>query len=185
MSADTLHERPLPRHDAGTQREATMKMLSAGLISTDERNDRDLPELVPGRFKITLTVAAGSVADAVTAQALRAGSSAGDTVFDIGAAVHAAARRELFVSPTLLRRFDRTIVGLLVAHTTNANLLTKSEKRIVTLIATGMSNVAMARSLHVSPATVSTHISNILPKLKVANRTAAARTVLGRSREHT
>ncbi len=52
--------------------------------------------------------------------------------------------------------------------------LTEREREILTLIAQGQSNAAIAGQLVISPKTVSNHISNIFSKLQVADRAQAA-----------
>jgi DNA-binding NarL/FixJ family response regulator len=51
--------------------------------------------------------------------------------------------------------------------------LTEREREILTLIAQGQSNAAIAERLVISAKTVSNHISNIFSKLQVADRTQA------------
>ena len=51
--------------------------------------------------------------------------------------------------------------------------LTEREREILTLIAQGQSNAAIAERLVISPKTVSNHISNIFSKLQVADRAQA------------
>jgi DNA-binding NarL/FixJ family response regulator len=51
--------------------------------------------------------------------------------------------------------------------------LTEREREILTLIARGQSNPAIARDLSIAPKTVGNHVSNILSKLQVADRTEA------------
>jgi DNA-binding NarL/FixJ family response regulator len=51
--------------------------------------------------------------------------------------------------------------------------LTEREREVLTLIAEGESNPAIARRLHVSPKTVRNHVSNIFSKLQVADRAQA------------
>ena len=52
--------------------------------------------------------------------------------------------------------------------------LTEREREVLGHIADGRSNREIARSLHLSEKTVKTHVSNILMKLDVADRTQAA-----------
>lgn len=51
--------------------------------------------------------------------------------------------------------------------------LTDREREVLTLIARGKSNTDIAKDLHISPKTVSNHISNIFNKLQVADRAQA------------
>jgi NarL family two-component system response regulator LiaR len=52
--------------------------------------------------------------------------------------------------------------------------LTERELQVLQLIAQGMSNAEIARDLIIGERTVGTHVSNILSKLHLANRTQAA-----------
>lgn len=54
------------------------------------------------------------------------------------------------------------------------NDLTDREQDVLQLLATGMSNPEIAAALHLSVSAVKYHVSNILSKLGVANRTEAA-----------
>lgn len=55
-----------------------------------------------------------------------------------------------------------------------AAALTDRENEVLALIADGRSNREIARALHLSEKTVKTHVSNILMKLDLADRTQAA-----------
>jgi NarL family two-component system response regulator LiaR len=52
--------------------------------------------------------------------------------------------------------------------------LTERELEVVKLVAKGLSNREIAAELVISEATVRTHVSNILSKLKLCSRTQAA-----------
>ncbi|MFF0728778.1 response regulator transcription factor [Streptomyces sp. NPDC004134] len=120
------------------------------------------------------------------AQALALGASAvmlpDDSVFDTAAGLYAAASRDLFVSPRLLRRVSRRLSDVLSGPLTVAvDVLTEREQRVLSLMSAGMSNGAIARSLCISPATVSTHVGHILRKLGAGNRTQAVIAALQQS----
>ncbi len=53
-------------------------------------------------------------------------------------------------------------------------LLTDRERSVLRLLAKGMSNRAIARTLHLSEGTVKGYVSNVLAKLKLEDRTQAA-----------
>ncbi len=55
-----------------------------------------------------------------------------------------------------------------------ANLLTKREQEILSLVASGKSNQEIADELYIAPGTVRVHVHTILQKLDVRDRTQAA-----------
>jgi DNA-binding NarL/FixJ family response regulator len=65
--------------------------------------------------------------------------------------------------------------------------LTAREVEIIQAVAEGLSNREIARSLHITEPTVKFHLSNIYRRLRVSNRTEAARWALsnGVAAEHT
>ncbi len=72
--------------------------------------------------------------------------------------------------------------GADAANLSNARDLTKREVQILQNLAEGMPNKEIGRKLSISCNTVDTHVSSIIKKLKVRNRTEAA--VYARSVEH-
>jgi two-component system, NarL family, response regulator LiaR len=84
--------------------------------------------------------------------------------------------------PSVIRQaLDETVytaIGLpddSSASAAKAAGLTSRELAILTALAQGMSNAAIAKQLWVAPQTVKFHLTNIYRKLSVANRTEAAR----------
>jgi DNA-binding NarL/FixJ family response regulator len=53
--------------------------------------------------------------------------------------------------------------------------LTAREQEVLVLLAEGMTNAELARTLFISERTANRHVSNIFTKLGVHNRTQAAR----------
>lgn len=107
--------------------------------------------------------------------ALRAGAS-GYTVKGAGpdeivAAVRAVARGEAVfgagVAARMLRHFSRTVTAAPFPQ------LTEREHEVLRLLAGGADNPTVARRLAISGKTVRNHVSNIITKLQVPDRTAA------------
>lgn len=107
--------------------------------------------------------------------ALRAGA-AGYVYKDVDPVALADAIRSVHAGHILLQS---EVAGALLSQeqtpgTGRGNALTEREREVLTLIADGRSNREIARALVLSEKTVKTHVSNILMKLDVADRTQAA-----------
>lgn len=102
---------------------------------------------------------------------------------DLVRAIQAAHRGEVQLHPDITKK----LMNQVVATATQTNLphrqsealdrsaeLTEREREVLRLIANGLNNRAMARQLAISEKTVKTHVSNILSKLNLADRTQAA-----------
>jgi len=63
-------------------------------------------------------------------------------------------------------------------HLQSSSQLSKREQQVLDLIAVGKTNNDIAKTLYISVRTVKFHVSSILEKLNVRNRTEAALTVL-------
>ena len=92
---------------------------------------------------------------------------------ELEAAVRAAFRREATLSPEVMTRVMAEVAR---GSATTAELdgLTPREIDVLRLLAAGRSNRALATELYVSERTVKAHVSNILAKLHVTDRTQAA-----------
>jgi DNA-binding NarL/FixJ family response regulator len=107
--------------------------------------------------------------------ALRAGASGytlkGSLPDDIVAAVRAVARGEAVfgagVAAQMLRHFSRS------ATVAPFPQLTEREHEVLRLLAGGADNATIGRRLGVSGKTVRNHVSNVITKLQVSDRTAA------------
>lgn len=114
--------------------------------------------------------------DADIVQAIQAGATGyllKDTPReDFFAAVRQVARGESVLTPVVASR--------LMAHmrAPAEELLSGRELEVLTLVSQGHSNKDIARQLHISTATVKTHLIHIYGKLGVSDRTAAVTTAL-------
>ena len=82
-------------------------------------------------------------------------------------AIRAAARGETVLSPTVAT----TLLNRM--RNPRQDLLSPREANVLRLVAAGMSNVDISRSLHIAEATVKTHLLRAFAKLGVSDRTAA------------
>jgi len=89
---------------------------------------------------------------------------------DLTKAVQAAWRQEFYISPELGQIKDieewLSLDGLQVLNETN-DPLSRREKEVCQLVADGLTNQAIARSLNISTKTVEKHRSNLMNKLGV------------------
>ncbi len=92
---------------------------------------------------------------------------------ELEAAVRAAFRREATLSPEVMTRVMAEVARS-SAMTAELDGLTPREIDVLRLLAAGRSNRALATELYVSERTVKAHVSNILAKLHVTDRTQAA-----------
>lgn len=122
---------------------------------------------------IVLTSFAG---DDQVVEAVRAGA-AGYLMKDVPPADLEAAIRRVHAGGVLL---DPSVVGSLMAEVARSepvpgvDELTARERQVLSLLAQGRSNRELAAELYVSEKTVKTHVSSILAKLRLADRTQAA-----------
>jgi len=72
------------------------------------------------------------------------------------------------------------VVAQRLAERMNGSELTSRELDVLRLIVAGNSNKEIGNHLHISEATVKTHINNLLGKMGVSDRTQAATTAIQR-----
>jgi DNA-binding NarL/FixJ family response regulator len=111
-------------------------------------------------------------------RALRAGAS-GFVLKDIRpeelpAAIRTVAHGGALLAPSITRRLIGQFTRNLAADTTlsnRADRLTDREHHILVAVARGLSNTEISQTLFIGPATVKSHVSNILTKLDLRDRT--------------
>jgi len=89
-------------------------------------------------------------------------------------AIHRAARGETTLHPKIAARVINTFRDLEGEKTSPYTTLTEREMDVLKLIAKGYSNDMIAEELVISVGTVKGHVSNILSKLHLVDRTQAA-----------
>ena len=122
----------------------------------------------PGSFVLVLTT---YDTDADILRAIEAGAT-GYILKDapreeLYRAIRATAQGQSYLSPSVATR----LMGQLRAPEENA--LSQREVDVLTWVARGASNKEIARSLHISEATVKSHLLHIFSKLGVSDRTQA------------
>ncbi|KAB2387956.1 response regulator transcription factor [Actinomadura montaniterrae] len=139
-------------------------------IEATRRICRDLPDV---RVLILTTFDLDSYVYA----ALRAGASGfllKDTPpADLLSAVRVVASGESLLAPTVTRRLIAEFVrrpAPAEPPPDGLDALTDREREVLALIARGLSNAELAEHLHLSPATVKTHIGRLLAKLQARDR---------------
>jgi two-component system nitrate/nitrite response regulator NarL len=128
--------------------------------------------------KIVLLTVSESIEDA--AKALNLGAK-GYVLKGVGARALAEILRrvaagETYVSPVVSARMlvgvDKKDLGANLAHPLHT--LTKREREVLELVSSGMSNKQVALKLELQEKTVKYHMTRVMAKLGVRNRTAAA-----------
>jgi NarL family two-component system response regulator LiaR len=134
---------------------------------------RRIAEVSPATRVVVLT---SFVEDDKLFPAVRAGA-AGYLLKDVQprelvGAIRAADAGETILHPTVAARLVEEVAGR--PDPAPRTPLTERELEVLALIAKGMANKLIARELGVAERTVKTHVSNVLGKLGVSDRTQAA-----------
>jgi DNA-binding NarL/FixJ family response regulator len=93
---------------------------------------------------------------------------------DLFRAIHAAAKGESFLAPAVAAR----LMGRIRAPA--EEMLSAREIEVLAMVARGASNKEVGRQLHISEATVKTHLIHIFEKLGVSDRTQAVTVAIQR-----
>lgn len=125
---------------------------------------------------LTVSSTAPDITDAVLAGAcgyLLKSATTQEIVNGIGAASRGDALLSPSVAAKLLDRVREAPAPSTAPDPTQASL-TDRELEVLKLLASGMDNADIGRTLFISPSTVKNHISSILLKLQIENRIQAA-----------
>lgn len=93
---------------------------------------------------------------------------------ELGDVVRQAARGEAVLHPRVAARLIQEVKGSHGAEINPFTELSDREMQVLRLISDGLSNARIAEQLVISEKTVKGHVSNILSKLHLADRTQAA-----------
>jgi DNA-binding NarL/FixJ family response regulator len=133
-----------------------------------------LSQLQEQRARTRVLVLTSAAETGAPARALRAGA-AGFVYKDVDPDALVRAIRSVHDGHTVLAPEAADLVTARPASDSRGiGTLTAREREVLALLAAGQSNREIARSLHVAEKTVKTHVSAVLAKLGVADRTQAA-----------
>ena len=93
---------------------------------------------------------------------------------DLRKAIQSVHRGEMHLHPEITKKLMNQFVTPKVEAEVNPDELTSREIEVLQLIAEGLSNKELAQKLSISEKTVKTHVSSILGKLQLEDRTQAA-----------
>ena len=93
---------------------------------------------------------------------------------DLADTIRAVARGESRLAPDIQKQLVSGIAGSAAGAPSAAEALTAREEDVLRCLARGRSNKEIAADLFIAEKTVKTHISSILAKLRLADRTQAA-----------
>jgi DNA-binding NarL/FixJ family response regulator len=102
---------------------------------------------------------------------------------DVAAAIRAAHAGDIHLAPAVAGVLARRVRQGPFVAATPGETLTEREAQVLTLVARGLSNKAIAAELSITERTARTHVSNILAKLGLSSRTQAALYAIERARD--
>jgi DNA-binding NarL/FixJ family response regulator len=134
-------------------------------------------DLVRRRPDLRVLVVTMHADDESVVASLRAGARGyllkGATPEEVERAVRAVANGEVILGPDVAARAVSFVAGGRTARSVPFPQLTDREREVLDLVARGYDNATISRRLVLSPKTVRNHVTNIVAKLGVPDRSAA------------
>lgn len=135
-------------------------------------------ELRSQRSNIGILVLTTYDTDADILRAIEAGANGyllkDTSLEDLVRAIEATSTGDTWLAPSVATQVMKSLRG------SDAEKLSSRELQVLQLVAEGLSNKEIASELHVSPATVKTHLIHVFRKLDINDRTAAVTVALDR-----
>jgi len=135
-------------------------------------------QILKGGSRSRIVVLTTYESDADILRAVEAGASGyllkDASSADLATAIRAAARGETVLAPSVAGKLMRQVRQPALPG------LSAREVEVLGLVSRGLTNADIGRQLHISEATVKTHLLRIFAKLDVADRTAAVTTAMAR-----
>lgn len=125
--------------------------------------------------KAKIIILAAHAGDAEISRSLQRGAS-GYVLKDVSTAELIKAIQTVYAG----KKYIPSNIASVLSENLGSEELTPSEQRVLELIVEGRSNKEIARNLNITENTVKTHVKNILGKLSVDDRTAAATSAIKR-----
>ncbi|MGE3285771.1 MAG: response regulator [Pseudonocardia sp.] len=134
-------------------------------------------DLVRRRPDLRILVVTMHSDDESVVASLRAGARGyllkGATPEEVERAVRAVANGEVILGPDVAARAMAFVAGGRTARVVPFPQLTDREREVLDLVARGFDNATISRRLVLSPKTVRNHVTNVVAKLGVPDRSAA------------
>ncbi|MGB1311498.1 MAG: LuxR C-terminal-related transcriptional regulator, partial [Leucothrix sp.] len=136
-----------------------------------------LPELRQSNADSTIIVMSGSQDALLAERAIKQGANAfiskSTGSREMNNAIQLAISGETYISPSVFSAADNGVDHAALETTNHLNKLTPRQQQVLNLLTKGFSNKAIANKLSCTEGTAKLHVSAILERLEVSNRTEA------------
>lgn len=184
-----LHERPIQHVTQSGSLAEAQKLISDGLKPDIILLDLNLPDVIhlEGLMKLrvqipdsAIVIVSSDISPQIIHDCLKSGVAGyipkGSSKSEIVKAIHAVTHNQTYIPPDFQPQSSPTLTTSLEITTHKESLLaelTPQQINILNLLCEGLLNKQIAYKLNITEPTVKAHVSAILQKLKVNNRTQA------------